>query len=58
MYIKNRIASHQTYETLFCILLKLEYLACNFIPNALHTQFMKRCFGFCFNWSVFYVILR
>ena len=30
----------------------------NFIPNALHTQLMKRCYGFCFNWIVFYLILR
>ena len=43
---KVKCTAHPTYETLFCILLKLEYLACNFIPNALRTLLMMCCFDF------------
>ena len=55
--ISLKFTAHPTYEALFWILIKLEHLAWNFIPNALHTQLMKQCYGFCFNWIVFYIIL-
>ena len=48
---KVKCTAHPTYETLFCILLELEYLTCNFIPNALRTLLMMCCFDFNHSWG-------